>query len=173
MAIALVGFTLFVNRGNLKIIRPATAKWYMIAITVGLLYVFIQTPLNLLYNFISGENFSIIYDFDGWESFTDINVLSTILLIPITEELFFREFLQRNMQTQTTGFVAIGITSLLFAAIHLPYFEWFFGYSNASIHHAYIALFGGFVLGYVYLKSNSVGPSILMHMLWNTMVVII
>lgn len=173
MATSLIGFTFLVNNGRLKIPQPTEVKWYIIAIFVGLLYVFMQTPLNWGYNFISGENFYILYDFNGWEGFTNINVVSTILLIPIAEELFFREFLQKNLQTRTTGFVAVGIISLLFAAVHLPYVEWFFSSPTASLHHAYIALFGGLVLGYIYFKSKSIGPSIVMHIFWNLMVVIV
>lgn len=172
MAASLIGFIFLVNKGQLKIPQPTDIKWYIIAITVGLLYVFIQSPLNWLYNLISGENFYILYDFNGWENFTNINVVSTILLIPIAEELFFREFIQKKLQTRTASFIALGVTSLLFAALHLPYVEWIYHYPTASIHQAYIAFFGGLTLGYVYFKSKSIGPSIVMHILWNLMVVI-
>ncbi|RYM30855.1 CPBP family intramembrane metalloprotease [Brumimicrobium glaciale] len=173
MAISLIGFTFLVNDGRLKIPQSTDVKWYIIAIFAGLLYVFIQTPLNWVYNFISGDNFHILFDFNGWENLKNINVISTILLIPIAEELFFREFIQKKLQSQTTSFVAIGITSLLFAALHLPYMEWFSSYSTASIHQAYIVLFVSLVLGYLYFKSKSIGPSIVMHILLNFMVVIV
>lgn len=172
MASSLIGFTYWINDGQLKIPQSTNTKLYIVAVFLGLTYVFVQTPLNWLYNFISGDNFYILYDFNDWESFTNINVVSTILLIPIAEELFFREFIQKKLQTQTTSIVAVGVTSLLFAMIHLPYMDWFSG-TPASIHQAYIVLFGGLILGYVYLKSKSIGPPILMHILWNIMAVIV
>ncbi|NQZ38301.1 MAG: CPBP family intramembrane metalloprotease [Crocinitomicaceae bacterium] len=35
-------------------------------------------------------------------------------------------------------------------------------------HHAYIAFFGSLILGSIYSRSKSIGPPILMHVIWNT-----
>jgi membrane protease YdiL (CAAX protease family) len=172
MATSLIIFTFLANKRKLKLPQSTSSKWYTLAILVGLLYVFVQTPLNWVFNLGSGENYDIIYDFDGFGNFTSINIISSVLLIPITEELFFREFLQKHLQKHTRVFVAIGLTSILFASIHLPYENLILGYPTFSFHHAYIALFGGLILGFVYFKSKSIGPPIVLHMLWNIMVFI-
>lgn len=172
MASSLIVFTFFANNRTLKLPQSTSINWYLFSIVFGLLYVFTQTPLNWIYNFLSGENYHIIYNFDGFGNFTNINVISTIVLIPIAEELFFREFLQKNLQKRSQAIVAIGLISVLFASIHLPYLNLVFGYPTFSLHHAYIVLFGGLVLGWVYYKSKSIGPSLVLHMLWNLMVVI-
>lgn len=172
MASCLIVFTFFTNNRKLNLPQSSSVNWYLFAIVFGLLFVFIQTPLNWIYNFISNENHYIIYDFDGFGNFSNINIISTIILIPISEELFFREFLQKNLQKHSSAIVSIGFTSVLFASIHLPYLNLIYGYSSFSPHHAYITLFGGLILGFVYYKSKSIGPAIVLHMLWNLIVII-
>ncbi|MDX2361946.1 MAG: type II CAAX endopeptidase family protein [Crocinitomicaceae bacterium] len=173
MASALIVFTFLAKNRKSKLPQSTSINWYVLSAVVGLLYVFVQTPLNWVYNLLSNEQYNIIYEFKGFGIFTDINILSTIVLIPIAEELFFREFIQKNLQKHTRAIVAIVLTSILFASIHLPYENLILGYPTFSFHHAYMALFGGLILGVVYFKSKSIGPSIVMHMLWNLMVVIV
>lgn len=172
MASALILFTFLTNNRKFNLPQSTSLKWYGLAILIGLSYVFVQSPLNWIYNLISGENYYITYTFDGFGNFANLNILSTIILIPIAEELFFREFLQKNLHNHTRAVPAIGLTSILFASIHLPLVSWLLGYSTFSFHHAYIALFGGVILGFIYFKSKSIGPTIILHMFWNIMAVI-
>lgn len=171
-ASSLIVFTYFTNNRKLNLPQSSSVKWYLFAIVLGILFVFIQTPLNWIYNFISKENYYIIYDFDGFENFTDINTLSLIIFLPISEELFFREFLQKNLQKHANAFVSIGLSSVLFASIHLPYLNLIFGYTSFSTHHAFITLFGGLILGFIYYRSKSIGPAIVLHLVWNLVVLI-
>jgi membrane protease YdiL (CAAX protease family) len=57
-----------------------------------------QTTLKWIYNLLFGTEYQIAYRFDGLPKFKNINLISTILLIPINEELFFREYIQNNLQ---------------------------------------------------------------------------
>ncbi len=156
-----------------KILKRVEIKWYVLALLMGCAYPFIQVPINFIYNIISNENHYILFDFDGIKNFTNPNLISRILLIPICEELFFREYIQNGLQKKYTPFLAIGITSILFSAIHLPYTNLIYGEFNFSCHHAFIALFGGLFLGGIYYKSKSIGPSILLHICWNLTVYLI
>ena len=158
-----------------KLPQQTNKKWYVIAASLGLTYVFIQTPLNLLYNLISGDNYHIKYAFDGLIKFTKLsglNYISGIILIPICEELFFREYLQQSLQKKINSIYAIVIISILFALIHLPYEMLFLSIIHKTPHTAFIALFGGLITGTLYYKSKSIGPSIVMHICWNLMVII-
>jgi membrane protease YdiL (CAAX protease family) len=171
MVVALIIFTYYANSRTLKMPQKTTIDWYLFSILFGVSYIFLQTPLNWFYNLFSTQQYDIIYEFNGFETF-NINLLATIILIPIAEELFFREFLQKNLQNKTRPIVVIGLITVLFAAIHLPYEYFLFDYHTFSPHRAFIILFGGLALGIVYYKSRSIGPPIVLHMLWNFMVVL-
>ena len=167
--VALVLFTILNKQNRKEFTLKAKWFWYAIAIVFGALFLFIQTPLNWFYNYVVGDNYNIQYTFDNWEAFTYLNVYSSILLVPIAEELFFRQFIQRKLQKHTSAIVAIIVTTLLFAAIHIPFYLLILGYPGFNFHHAYIVFFGALMLCFVYYKSRSIGPAIAMHIAWNTM----
>jgi membrane protease YdiL (CAAX protease family) len=98
-----------------------------------------------------GEIFKL---FSGLESPVWL-ILSVVIIAPIVEEIFFRGFLFQGFR-QRYGWVAgIAISSFIFAAAHLD-------------PVAFIPTFIlGAVLAYVYHRSNSVWPGIILHFLVN------
>lgn len=167
-------FIYFVHQKSFKsLIAKTHYKWYLIALILGLSFVFVQTPLNWVYNILFEAEYQIAYRFDGLPKFKSINVIGVILLIPIGEELFFRRHLQDGLQKKTTTFIAIVVASLLFAFIHSPYNNLILDSFNQDWHLFYLTIFGGLISGIVYYKSNSIGPSIVFHALWNIMALII
>ncbi len=166
-------FIYFIKNRNLKnLIKKTHRKWYLFALILGISFVFMQTPLKWIYNLLFGTEYQIAYRFDGLPKFKNINLISSILLIPIGEELFFREYLQNNLQKKTNKFVAILLASLLFASIHSPYLNLILESFNQNWHLFYLTIFGGIISGTLYYKSKSIGPSIIFHMFWNLMVII-
>ncbi|MBR9847588.1 MAG: CPBP family intramembrane metalloprotease [Algicola sp.] len=109
----------------------------------------------------------MVYDLDGLSQLWNINFISSIILIPIGEELFFREYIQNNLQKKTKIIVAILFASLLFALIHAPYMNLFFEEFQQTWHLTYLTFFGGLISGLIYYKSESIGPSIIFHIFWN------
>ncbi|GAB5419129.1 MAG: hypothetical protein Crog4KO_06370 [Crocinitomicaceae bacterium] len=167
-------FSILVNRKFSLKPQNSHAWWYLIGAICGALFVFMQTPLNWGYDWIAGTNYDITYDFDGIPYLLSLYTIASILLIPIAEELFFRDFLQRSLQKHVHPIMAIGTCALLFGAIHLPYENLFlFEGRSFSFHHAYITFFGGTILGVIYYKSKSVGPTIVMHMFWNLFAIVL
>jgi membrane protease YdiL (CAAX protease family) len=78
-----------------------------------------------------------------------------VVIAPIVEEIFFRGFLFQGFRHRYGWIAAILISSLLFAAAHLD-------------PVAFIPTFIlGAVLAYVYHRSNSVWPGIILHFLVN------
>jgi membrane protease YdiL (CAAX protease family) len=63
--------------------------------------------------------------------------------------------------------LAILLSSILFASIHLPIDEILFGYGELSFRQAFMTLFGGAIAGLLFYKSKSIIPPILYHMFWN------
>lgn len=147
-------------------VSSSSTKFYVLAALIGIVYVFIQTPLNLIYNALFNTEYLIEYSFKPlrllhWSSF------SSILIVPIYEEFFFRKFIQNDLQKSYHPFLAILFTCTLFASVHLPFHHLVIDGHLFSYHHAYIAFFGGLISGILYYKSKSIGPSIIFHCMWN------
>ena len=107
-----------------------------------------------------------------------IFLITGVIFGPIAEEYFFRGFIQNKLQKKYTPFISILISSCLFGSWH------FLGGFNTNVmenmnlfsiiaatvidwHQMYITFFGGLILGFIYYKSKSIGPVILMHAIWN------
>ena len=146
--------------------KRTSINYYLLALLSGLLLVLAQYPLFQLYNALFGTDINIVLDFDLARLKT-VNILAIVFLIPIAEEFFFRQFIQRKLQLTFTRFNSVLLSAVLFSLVHLNIGAIFFEYLKFCFDDAYIALFGGIISGTLYSRSNSVGPSILFHMAWN------
>ena len=165
--IALVAaFILFTDGLDGMMPNRTSKKFYLIALFAGIVFVFAQYPLYQLYNFLFGTNINIVLDFDLARLKT-VNLLAIIFFLPIAEEIFFRQFIQRRLQLTFDKFYSVLLSAILFSIVHLDLGAMFLEYSGFSFGAAYIALFGGIISGTLYSKSNSIGPSIVFHMMWN------
>lgn len=137
-------------------------SYYFIAMLLGIGFVFFQSVLNIIYY----QEISFKYDFT-LENLSSLSVIASIIFVPITEELFFRNYLLRRLLDDYKPIKAIIISSLLFAFIHIPFASLFFDFKDFSLHHAYIVLFGGLIAGILFYKFKSIIPSIIFHIFWN------
>lgn len=98
-------------------------------------------------------------------------LLNTILIVGILEEIVFRGFILRKLMDSYRFWIANTITALLFVSIHFPY--WFY---NGLFEFPYIlspiitAFILGMIFGFVYKKSNSLWSVIIIHSLYNFLV---
>lgn len=144
-------------------------KWNLTGIVSGIFYPFVQYPLISIYNLISKGTHRIGYKFDGYLDFLSFNVvnfISTIILIPIAEELFFRGVIQNKLQEKLNPILSIILSSILFGLMHLK-FENLLLNEPMNFQLAYITFFGGLILGTLFHKSKSLIPPILAHLFWN------
>lgn len=90
--------------------------------------------------------------FDRMSLATAVLFVLGIAIIPgVTEELLFRGYVQQRLLQRWTPAWAIGVTSLLFALVHVQ-------------PHTVVAAFPlGLWLGYLAWKCGSIGPSIVCH----------
>ncbi len=144
--------------------------WYLLALGFGVVFVFIQTPLNWIYNLLFNDNYNIVYQFNDLGFLNDPNLLAIVVLIPLSKEVFFREIVQRRLQKKVSAIVAITVSSILFASIHAPYYNLIFPDQALNFHRSFIAFFGGLISAFLYYRSGSLGPSLLAHFTWNFMV---
>lgn len=87
-------------------------------------------------------------------------VLLTVgILAPVAEENLFRGYLFSSLEKRVSPLLAMGITSLIFAAVH------------GDLLRALPIGLGGFLLNWVVWKSGSVVPAMIAHGIWNIFMV--
>lgn len=87
----------------------------------------------------------------GW------GILSAVVIAPIVEETLFRGLILDSVRTRFGAFWAVIVSALIFGAFHgLP-------------QQAFNAMVVGLFLGYIYVRTSSLGAVILIHMLNNAL----
>ena len=94
-----------------------------------------------------------------------LNALQLVCFAPLIEEFLFRGFLNNLLRGKVNTFVRMSIVSILFAAIHMPYIH------NWIQFIAY--LIGSIVLFLMYERRRSLFDAILLHSLYNGLLVIL
>jgi len=94
-----------------------------------------------------------------------LEALELVCIAPLTEELFFRGFLNNLLRGKVNAFVRMSIVSILFTVIHMPYIH------NWIQFLAY--LIGSIVLFLIYERRRSLFDAILLHSLFNGLLVIL
>jgi len=121
----------------------ALATWFVLAIGIALAYALaLILPADL----------SVQKLFDNMTLVDAVPFVLFIALVPgVVEELLFRGYIQRRLIQRWSPVTAIGVTSVLFALVHV-------------MPHAIVAVLPlGLWFGYVAWKSNSVLPTMVAH----------
>ncbi len=106
-------------------------------------------------------NTDIGVDWDSGQMALGLAITSIVIIGPLAEELMFRGYLLDAIRKMHGDRVAVIITAFLFGLIHLePY----------TIGMAAI---GGLIYGYVRIRTGSLWPSIIGHMLWNGVALVV
>jgi len=141
-------------------------KFYFIALGLGILMVPFQIPLNWIYRIMSGFEHKIHLDLN-FENLFYWNSLKTVLMIPIAEELFFRQYIQKRLHQNYKPLMVIISVAILFSFIHIHFETLFFTDMKFSAHQGFICFFGGLISGLLYFKTRNVLPSVIFHVTWN------
>ncbi|KLU57849.1 hypothetical protein EL84_05080 [Paenibacillus sp. VT-400] len=88
-----------------------------------------------------------------------IMALAIIAVIPFYEELLFRGLLFTTIYNKYGSAWSIIISSLIFGFLHSDLFV--------------LTTIYGFVFNYIFLKTKSLIPGIMLHMIWNALVVLL
>ena len=94
-----------------------------------------------------------------------IDALGLVFIAPFVEEFLFRGFLNNLLREKVNAFVRMSIVSILFTVIHMPYIH------NWIQFIAY--LIGSIVLFLMYERRRSLFDAILLHSLYNGLLVIL
>ena len=121
--------------------------------------------------------YSLVYAFTGQATVESFNLLFFLFAMPfhtlcvgISEEGLFRGYMQSHLEKVFTVRKAILIQAILFGIWH---FVWNLYPLNVWGMTEYIlsSLFWGLVVGYFYSKAKSLVPVVLIHGLWNSVIV--
>ena len=117
---------------------------------------FITIGIHLFYPL--NENASpLVLDDPSFAATLALSLL--VSLVPaFVEEFFFRGYMQRRLLQRWSPSVAIGVTTTLFALIHMD-----------SLHHIIAVIPIGLLLGIVAYRTRSVWPGVVLHMLHNAL----
>ncbi len=131
----------------------------LIASVLGAVFVifFVNGCLNLV-SLLSQESMdsyeqasSVLYGYPLWQA-----LLANSLLVPIAEEVVFRGLLFSRLQKAMPNVAVALITSVVFGLVHGQFIWMLF------------AFVVGLVLSFVRIKTGSILPTILMHVMINT-----
>ena len=95
-----------------------------------------------------------------------LEALGLVCFAPLLEEFLFRGFLNNLLRGKVNTFIRMSIVSILFAAIHMPYYI-----QNWIQFLAYLIL--SIVLFLVYERRRSLFDAILLYSLYNGLLVIL
>lgn len=103
-------------------------------------------------------------------------VFLSIVVSPITEEIFFRGFLQQKIFYvfwsehigKISNYLSIGVTAVLFGLIHIPRFT----IGTYTIEGLLEAVLFGVLAGWIYSEGDTLAYPILFHALWNLSIVL-
>lgn len=93
--------------------------------------------------------------YDGRTSDLPLELLVTVLLVPLGEEILFRGIIQGELRSAFSPALSVAATSLLFAIFHLD-----------LIQGSYV-LIAGFALSACYELTRNMGIPIFLHMVFN------
>ncbi len=83
------------------------------------------------------------------------NIVLTCLIAPLSEELFLRAYIVRGLYNKYNPFIAILVSSILFAVIHF------------NMIQGILAFIFGIAVGCLYLATGSIFSCIITHFLYN------
>lgn len=162
-----------------KLFKPTVKRKFQLMdlIFVFVTYVAVRFSSFLIYNLWSsmayGTGQSKLVDFffrAGLPLTTDkyifaLEALRIVCFAPLIEELFYRGFLNNLLRGKVNTFIRMSIVSILFAALHFTYIHNWIQFLDYLI--------GSIVLFLVYERRRSLFDAILLHSLYNGLLVIL
>lgn len=140
-------------------------QYTLISICLGYVMIVIQPLIRMGFELLRGFQIQKIdsnelIQFEIW----DIPLLlSSVIFIPISEELFFRGFLLKGLLKKNSLILSLLISSVLFGFLH---FDWF-TMDLLSLKRVFITFIGGLLAGGLYIKTKNITYPILFHLTWN------
>ena len=91
-----------------------------------------------------------------------LRIISTVIVVPIAEELFFRSLVIRNFKSTIGPAASVIVSAIIFGAFH-------FAFSISSLISVVYAAIVGLLFGAIFVKYDSIIPPIICHAFFNLM----
>lgn len=134
---------------------------YLILIVFGLQLV--DRPfwdLGRIWSYLNYAEFEVeLSNFSGFGPAFYYSLFSTLIISPFFEELFFRKFLLQKLLEKNNQKISILISSLCFAVIHIE-----------TPYNLIPTFIFGIISSIIFIKTNKIGFSILLHFLTNLII---
>ena len=147
-------------------VNQTSQKWFLISLLLGLLAIplssLVAIGIQYLFNLpIENPQLPYLIPDDLSTAGMFIMIILVGIVVPFAEELFFRGILYQWLRTRFGVWVGIIVSSLIFGIFHF------------DIAIAGAAFILGVLLAWVFERSNSLWPSVLIHSLNNAFKVIL
>lgn len=116
---------------------------------------FLSFAINISNNSIKFTNFNL-----SLETSSSFYYFSIVFISPVLEEFYYRKIILNEISKKYNSFWAILISSILFSLMHMDYVQ------------CQISFLFGLLAGYLYLKTNKIEFTILLHSLVNLLIII-
>lgn len=150
VVILLVSIAIFLKKSNIKqediTLKYPTLYLSVISVIIGVLIVF--NPIIVSISLFNEEDILKIADSILAKSVDIYVFLNLVILTPIFEELLFRGIILRGLKNNYNTFLALIISSLLFGVFHIDIVG---------------SLIFGLWVGWIFLKTNNILLSIIVH----------
>lgn len=170
---------IFMYRVHTKLFKPTVKRKFQLMdlIFVFVTYVAVRFSSYLIYNLWSswayGTDRSKLVDFFFRANLpltTDkyifaLDALGIVFIAPFVEEFVFRGFLNNLLRGKVNTFIRMSIVSILFTVAHMPYIHNWIQFIDYLI--------GSIVLFLVYERRRSLFDAILLHSLYNGLLLIL
>ncbi|NOQ73103.1 MAG: CPBP family intramembrane metalloprotease [Crocinitomix sp.] len=159
---------IFPKSENAIATKKIDLTYLILAIVFGFIIVFIQPFIRSAFAVFPGFELQVqsaqkLAKLEVWHIPT---LFSSIIILPLSEELFFRGFILKGLLKKHNVFLALLISSLLFGAVH---FAWY-TMNIISLRLVFITFIGGLIAGGLFIKTNRLIYPILFHITWNLIV---
>lgn len=142
-------------------LNPTSYKWILIAIILVVLFIPIIAAIAMLIQYILGLPFEnpqldfLLPDQFSWTGALGMLVLGGII-VPFAEELFFRGVIYQWLRDKAGIWIGILGSSIIFGLVH----------GDLSVAGATFVM--GIVLAWIFERSNSLWPSVTIHIVNNS-----
>ena len=139
--------------------RPWDVAFWAVVLAVGAII-----PIGFIDDMLGVELSDDLMEIFGGLMSSDLGLLSIAFVTPVAEEMVFRGAILRRLNEalgHRLRWVSIATTALLFAAAH------------GNMAQGVSAFIMGLVLGWVYIRTRSILPGIIIHWANNTIAVLL
>lgn len=137
-------------------------KVILLIILIGTGYELIKSPFSDFNNLLKHLNKNNLINHSNYFNHFNIEWIyrsfGVLIIAPIFEEFFYRKYLINNLLLKNSKILALAVSSLCFSIIH---FE--------TPNNLIPAFLFGVGSGIIYLKTNKIGYSILLHFFCNSL----